>query len=129
MATEDMQHSESFEIKAVRDAISHIAEINGIKGYEPGWMPPVYNDPNHVAPDHGGALFVANVLMAAAATGVVLGRTYTRAFVAGGLGGDDYAMLGAVVSFPRWAMGWDWRGEGPETLTVVLRVCWLLQQG
>jgi len=81
----------------VRNAITHLAEVNGLSGYEKGWMPRKQTDPNAAAEDRGHSLFVANLAMTVFAVVVVSGRIYTRAFVAGGLGGDDYAMVAAAV--------------------------------
>ncbi|RPB00766.1 hypothetical protein L873DRAFT_1678860 [Choiromyces venosus 120613-1] len=47
--------------------------------------------------DKGTLLFMANLAMAILALATVAARIYTRAFVAGGLGGDDYAMVGAAI--------------------------------
>ncbi|PWW74261.1 hypothetical protein C7212DRAFT_365278 [Tuber magnatum] len=87
------------KIPAVRDAITHIAEVNHLSGYEKGWMPKGHTDPNAVAEHKGHSLFISNLALTAFAIVIVSGRIYARAFVAGGLGGDDYAMVGAAVRY------------------------------
>lgn len=80
---------------AVRDAITRLAQANGVSGFEPGWEPPRYTGHE---PDRGRTLIVMNVVTTAVAGVVVCGRVYSRAFVVGSFGWDDYSILGALVS-------------------------------
>lgn len=79
----------------MRKALHHLAEVNGITSFGPGWEPPRHTGDGA---NRGGTLFLANLAMASTAWVVVGGRVYARAFVVGAFGWDDYAILGALVS-------------------------------
>ncbi|KAG0633165.1 hypothetical protein HOY80DRAFT_1141627 [Tuber brumale] len=82
---------------AVQDAITHIAEVNGLSGFEKGWTLKKHTGPHTMLGGRGHSFFIANLVMTIFAIVIVSGRIYSRAFVAGGLGGDDYAMVGAAI--------------------------------
>jgi len=77
--------------------LKSIADANGIHKYDGGWMPPAQTDLNYVAPNKGNALFITNIVLMVVTVFVVMARFYTRSFIAGGMGGDDYAIGAATL--------------------------------
>jgi hypothetical protein len=76
-------------------ALAETAKVNNIDPTT--LLPKNYKDPNYVVEDMGHVLFNTNLLFVTITFIVVLTRIYTRMFVAGGLGGDDYMIVGAMV--------------------------------
>ncbi|CUS11602.1 unnamed protein product [Tuber aestivum] len=81
----------------VRDAVTHMAEVNHLPGYEKGWTPEGHTDSKAAGGQRENSLFISNLVLTIFAIVIVSARIYVRAFVVGGLGGDDYAIVGAMV--------------------------------